>query len=133
MAPTASAEEIRAAYRALARRLHPDARGGRPSPEMAAVNEAWRVLSDPGRRAVYDAGLRGAPGRTTAGAAPAPDPADTDDDWRAWVDDETPLSPREARASERLHRTVMMTVVVTTLVLVALVTYAFIRSAGLKP
>lgn len=33
---------------------------------MAAVNEAYRVLSDPARRAVYDRSLSGAP------AAPAP-------------------------------------------------------------
>lgn len=60
VAPDATLNEIRAAYRMLARRHHPDARGGRPSPEMAAINEAWSVLSDPGRRAVYDAALRGA-------------------------------------------------------------------------
>ena len=58
--PNASETEIRAAYRRLARRHHPDAQGGRPSPEMAAINEAWSVLSDPGRRAMYDAALRGA-------------------------------------------------------------------------
>lgn len=57
MRPDASTEEIRAAYRALARRLHPDA-SGRTSGEMAALNEAWSVLRDPGRRAVYDAALR---------------------------------------------------------------------------
>jgi len=56
--PQASQAEIRQAYRALARRHHPDARGGRPSPEMAAINEAWTVLSDPARRARYDADLR---------------------------------------------------------------------------
>ena len=33
---------------------------------MAAVNEAWRVLSDPGRRSMYDAGLR----RSMSAAAP---------------------------------------------------------------
>lgn len=35
---------------------------------MARLNEAWRVLSDPGRRAVYDASLRpvtATPGRAT--------------------------------------------------------------------
>jgi molecular chaperone DnaJ len=57
VAPSASPEDLRAAYRALARRLHPDAPGG-SSAAMAEVNEAWRVLSDPGRRAVYDASLR---------------------------------------------------------------------------
>ncbi len=54
----ASPEEIRSAYRGLARRLHPDRGGAGSETAMAAVNEAWRVLSDPGRRASYDASLR---------------------------------------------------------------------------
>lgn len=33
---------------------------------MPLINEAYRVLSDPGRRAVYDAERRGAPTRTPA-------------------------------------------------------------------
>lgn len=59
VAPTASSEEIRAAYRAVARRLHPDTGSATGEAEMAAVNEAWRVLSDPGRRALYDRSLVG--------------------------------------------------------------------------
>ncbi|HEY5662541.1 MAG TPA: DnaJ domain-containing protein [Ilumatobacter sp.] len=56
---------IRAAYRECARRSHPDrAAGGTgaasaPLADMAAVNEAYRVLGDPGRRALYDRGLAG--------------------------------------------------------------------------
>jgi curved DNA-binding protein CbpA len=46
-------EVIQAAYRALARKHHPD-RGGDPG-EMARLNEAWAVLSDPRRRATHDA------------------------------------------------------------------------------
>lgn len=57
----ASPDEIRAAYRNAARRFHPDARAARGTSgsddEMAAVNEAWRVLSDPVLRARYDAEL----------------------------------------------------------------------------
>ena len=57
----ASPDEIRAAYRNAARRFHPDARAARGASgsddEMAAVNEAWRVLSDPVLRARYDAEL----------------------------------------------------------------------------
>ncbi|MFM8531281.1 MAG: J domain-containing protein [Ilumatobacteraceae bacterium] len=61
--PTASADEIRAAYRQRAREAHPDALAGSsavPSnqADMAAINAAWHALSDPGRRAVYDASLR---------------------------------------------------------------------------
>jgi hypothetical protein len=75
--PGASADEIRAAYRALARKLHPDAHGGAASPAMASVNAAWFVLRDPGRRAVYDASLRPAP---SARSTPPPAGRDTDID-----------------------------------------------------
>jgi hypothetical protein len=53
--PDADPEEIRAAFRREARRAHPDT-GGDPA-TMAAVSEAWFVLSDPGRRALYDQSL----------------------------------------------------------------------------
>jgi molecular chaperone DnaJ len=56
--PSASLDEMRRAYRNLARAHHPDATGTGSAVDMAAVNEAWRVLSDPARRAVYDASLR---------------------------------------------------------------------------
>jgi hypothetical protein len=56
--PAASQAEIRAAYRRLARRVHPDRGGPGSQAAMAAVNEAWRVLRDPARRANYDASLR---------------------------------------------------------------------------
>lgn len=56
--PDASAAEIRAAYRALARRHHPD-RAPADAAAMAAINEAYRVLGEPSRRAVYDASVRG--------------------------------------------------------------------------
>lgn len=54
--PEATTEEIKKRYRELARRYHPDVN---PSPEAAqrikAVNEAYHVLGDPDRRALYDA------------------------------------------------------------------------------
>lgn len=49
----AEPEVIRAAYRALARKHHPDF-GGSPE-RMAAINEAWAILGDQARRAAYDA------------------------------------------------------------------------------
>jgi molecular chaperone DnaJ len=76
--PSASAEEIRAAYRRLARAHHPDAGGRQSGADMAEVNEAWRVLSDPGRRAVYDASIR--PRRTSWPPSPSVGDADLDDD-----------------------------------------------------
>ena len=58
MPSTATPDEIRSAYRAAARRHHPDAAGAGSAEAMAALNEAYHVLSDPGRRALYDASLR---------------------------------------------------------------------------
>lgn len=55
--PDADLDALRRAYRALARRLHPDLqRAGSLDTqlEMALVNEAWEVLSNPERRADYD-------------------------------------------------------------------------------
>ena len=55
---TASAEEIKAAYRRKIREAHPDAVGAKASSaEVAAINEAWNVLSQSGRRALYDRSL----------------------------------------------------------------------------
>lgn len=60
VAPDSDDATIRVAYRQLARDHHPDrvkssAAGGR---DMPTINEAYRVLSDPGRRAMYDRSLR---------------------------------------------------------------------------
>jgi len=52
----ADPEVIRAAYRVLARKHHPDF-GGDPA-TMVALNDAWRVLSDCAQRAAYDEWLR---------------------------------------------------------------------------
>jgi len=56
---TATQEDIRRAYRALARSVHPDvARSTTSASEtMAEVNSAWSVLSDPVRRREYDRSL----------------------------------------------------------------------------
>jgi len=53
--PRAEPEVIEAAYRRLSRKYHPDV-NGRPGAgqRMAELNEAFEVLSDPGRRAAYD-------------------------------------------------------------------------------
>ncbi len=53
---TASADEIKRAYRALAKKHHPDRNPGDPSAEVRfkEVQHAYGVLSDPKKRAQYD-------------------------------------------------------------------------------
>ena len=73
--PRASDEEVRAAWRAAVRALHPDTRDDDVPPAEAdaalrLVNEAWAVVGDPDRRRAYDAGLEFGSGR-----------ADDDDAW----------------------------------------------------
>lgn len=82
----ASQAEIRAAYRNLARRNHPDLADGSGAGDMVPVNEAWRVLGDAERRAAYDATLPSFPSENTEPVVddhtPAAFDADDDDDWR---------------------------------------------------
>ena len=55
----ASAAEIKRAYRQLARKHHPDLQPGAEREKAAErfkeINEAYEVLSDPDKRAKYDA------------------------------------------------------------------------------
>lgn len=52
----AAQEEIRSAFRSLAREHHPDATGGDPHSEKRykEISEAYAVLSDPSKRQQYD-------------------------------------------------------------------------------
>lgn len=52
---TASADEIRKAYRRLAKLYHPDIRPGHEI-KFGAIAEAYKILSDPNKRQHYDAG-----------------------------------------------------------------------------
>jgi DnaJ-class molecular chaperone len=56
--PGASPEEIRKAYRKLAKEFHPDLNPGKPAAEarFKAVTAANDILSDPDKRARYDRG-----------------------------------------------------------------------------
>jgi DnaJ-class molecular chaperone len=56
--PTATADEIRKAYRKLAKQLHPDLNPGKPEAEarFKSVSAAYDLLSDAEKRARYDRG-----------------------------------------------------------------------------
>jgi hypothetical protein len=74
--PNASGEEIKASFRQLVKRFHPDVTGVQGG-LLARVNEAYEVLSEPARRREYDADWRaprkpaGAGATAEAGAARA--------------------------------------------------------------
>ena len=73
---TATEKEIKVAYRTLAKKLHPDLGGD--ATQLAAANEAADTLTDPTRRAAYDAERRGGAatgGASSRGAASQPRPA----------------------------------------------------------
>lgn len=70
----ATAEQIRAAYLSQAARYHPDQHQGNPleelaSARMAEINRAYELLSDPSRRAAFDAGSQNRTARDAADRA----------------------------------------------------------------
>ena len=89
--PSASLDEIKAAFRRKVRALHPDRAGPDADPAaLLAVVEAHGVLADRTRRELYDldrrvhgwTGLRGEDGAGAAAAAGAPEPEAADrEDW----------------------------------------------------
>jgi len=79
---TASSEEIKAAFRRLARKYHPDVATDKKAAEekFKEINEAYEVLSDPEKRRKYD--TLGA-GWHEGASAPPPPPGGS---WRGTVD-----------------------------------------------
>jgi hypothetical protein len=74
VSPSASAAEIKQAYRLQARRHHPDV-GGVGDAAMQALNQAWATLGDPARRRAYDRALGVGVVRPAAAARPTAPPS----------------------------------------------------------
>lgn len=60
VARDAPPEVIRAAYKSLSQKYHPDLNPGKPDAAriMAIINKAYDVLSDPAKRAAHDEWIR---------------------------------------------------------------------------
>jgi curved DNA-binding protein CbpA len=90
VAPTATEAEIRAAYRALVAKYHPDRHQGNPLEDLAAakvaeINRAYETLSDPERRAAYDRGRSSWPRPVASPFATAPGGARKRSRWMLVV------------------------------------------------
>lgn len=89
---TASTADVRRAFLALARRFHPDvhvladaATQRTAARRMQAVNDAWAVLGDAGRRASYDEELRRTRARSTPTGPAGPAPGGSASGRTAWA------------------------------------------------
>lgn len=73
--PGATSDQIKKKYRELARKFHPDVIQDKTLGQrvFSQINQAYRILGDPDRRAQYNTTLSGAPpGNTAAPSASAP-------------------------------------------------------------
>ncbi len=109
----ASRSEIARAYRALARRHHPDA-GAPPTADMARINEAWHVLSDPNRRAKWDRE------HTIVEPAPWRQPGMADEPRRRRPPTPPPAPPTPMETPQRVAAVAIGVLVVVALVVAVL-------------
>lgn len=74
ISPRASSETVKAAYKALCKKYHPDSHSGNVQAEekMKQLNEAYTALSDEGQREDYDARLRRQKAAASAQTVSAP-------------------------------------------------------------
>lgn len=104
VASTADDAVLRAAYRALAQRLHPDVAGPSGEGPMRELNAAWEIVGDPAHRAAFDlaraAARAGQSPRATA-TADRPRGAGVDATGRAAADPAAAAGQRRPCAAPR--------------------------------
>ncbi|MBV9509163.1 MAG: J domain-containing protein [Caulobacteraceae bacterium] len=95
IAPDADLEVVKAAYKALMLKHHPDRNRDDPNALARAtqINAAYEILGDPDRRAAYDGD------RAEASAAPSPSYEDFEDSWPS-----PPAQPANRRSGFGLPR-----------------------------
>lgn len=76
VARNAPPEVIRAAYKSLSQKYHPDQNPGDPDAAriMALINEAYRILSDPVKRREHDEWIRRSESDSRSKPAKQPEP-----------------------------------------------------------
>src|SRR5579872_3926685 len=75
ISPNADAETVHRIYRVQAQRFHPDNLDSGDAEKFKLVAQAYEVLSNPDRRAIYDRDHREARRREAIGVADVPDSA----------------------------------------------------------
>ena len=80
--PTASKDEISAAFRDLSKQLHPDVEGGGDAEKMKLISEAYSTLKDPEKRAKYTPPSSSSSHPSQSSGHRGPKPADVDDLFR---------------------------------------------------
>jgi hypothetical protein len=99
---TATAEEIRAAFRARAMAAHPDRSAGSETDSEAfrLVRDAYEVLRDPRRRMAYDASSAAASSRRAEAGGQATEPPPAAGEPRAAAAEQPPGNDRSARTDK---------------------------------
>jgi curved DNA-binding protein CbpA len=105
----ASRDEAARAHRRLAKAFHPDVNPGAAAAErMRRINDAWRILSNPARRAQYDAQRRPttwsgvaypAGAGTASWAGSGYGPRTRNATWTTWPESRVAAPPRQRRPS----------------------------------
>lgn len=99
--PSATTDQIKKKYRELARKYHPDIAQDKVFSQrvFTQINQAYRVLADPDRRAQYNSTLDATKQEAAKSAAPATQPSATP---AAALSKATPASPEKAKAISQL-------------------------------